>query len=493
MGSELPRASLRRTAASVGSMVERVRGILVGTALALLACCGGSSPTQPTTPTTPVSSVQISGPMVVATGGTIQLTATLTAGGTMTVASNATWQSQSPQIATVSSMGLVTGISPGQAFISATASGVTGQTFVSVQAPPNGTTALKTCGTINTPGNYTLANDLVGNSNCVLISNATAVHLDCGGHTSSGISMNNVTSATITNCVVSLQSHLVSVTSVTITQSTFNSGISIGNGHSVVVSDSTITSASVAVTSTSGNDVELLRDVISSGGTPVAYGVSFLNGSNNHVEQSTISSVYDGGSLAVGADDGIIMETETDDTIRGNSISGFFDLGVEGVGILASTTIVGNTISNTGEGAIGSYWCTDWTNDVVQGNHASQTPTLVYVEYVADISHCGSALAPPTFTNNQFIANVFRSPISGTYEGGRAPGMIVALGGAPVSGNLLQNNDFGSFDGPFLNPLSGFIDGGGNVCGPLDPTISNFVCTGGSASMGRFALLRARR
>ena len=232
-----------------------------------------------------------------------------------------------------------------------------------------GTTLLKTCGTINAPGSYTLASDLVGSSSCLLISNVAGVHLDCGGHTSSGISLNNVTTATITNCVVSAQANLGSVTSVTITQSTFNNGISISKGQSVIVSDSTITStATSSVFSQDGNDVEFLRDVVSNtgSGATIAAGLDFAGGSNNHVEQTTITSGYNDGPLFVGADDGIILLGETGDTIRGNSISAFFDSGVESLGRLADTTIIDNTFSNLGNAAVGAYYCTVWTNNVVQ-------------------------------------------------------------------------------------------------------------------------------
>lgn len=479
-------------------MIETVRSIVMGTALALLVGCGGSSPTQPTT-TAPLSSLHISGSTAVATGATIQLAATLVTGNATTVASNATWQSQMPQIATVSSTGLVTGISVGEATISATASGVTAQTFITVQPPSTtGTTILQACGTVSVPGNYMLANDLMGSGSCLSISNVAGVHLDCAGHALPGLSLANVSVTTITNCAVSQQTNLNYVTTVTITRSTFNNGLAIGESQSVIVSDSTVTSPSVGVASTAGNDVELLRDVIAGTGSgdAAAAGVFFSSGSNNRVEQTTISSGYDGGPAPVGADDGILLFAEAGDTIRGNTISAFYDAGVESVGSLANTTIIDNTFSNLGNGAVGAYYCTDWTNNVVQGNHVSQSPTLAYIFYDAVSTHCGSHPAPATFTNNQFLANVFRSPIhSMLNKGGRGPSMIVNLlgTGAAVSGNVLQNNDFAAFDGPELTPLDGFVDGGGNICGPLDPTFSNFACTGSSTSMGRFALLRTRR
>lgn len=88
--------------------------------------------------------------------------------------------------------------------------------------------------------------------------------------------------------------------------------------------------------------------------------------------------------------------------------------------------------------------------------------------------NCDGWTTPPVFSGNQFIGNVFRSPV-----GLIIPRMTVEINGT-VSNNLLENNDFGSSDGPFLMPLSGFADGGGNICGPLSPALSNFVCTGGS-------------
>jgi hypothetical protein len=91
-------------------------------------------------------------------------------------------------------------------------------------------------------------------------------------------------------------------------------------------------------------------------------------------------------------------------------------------------------------------------------------------------SKCGSTEPPAAFTGNQFIGNVFSSPNLGVGQSPEMARMFVSL---PVAaGNLLQNNDFGTADGPYLSPLSGFMDGGGNICGPLNPALSNFVCGG---------------
>jgi hypothetical protein len=89
---------------------------------------------------------------------------------------------------------------------------------------------------------------------------------------------------------------------------------------------------------------------------------------------------------------------------------------------------------------------------------------------------------------------VLRNSIDGTLHrnGGAGASMAISMSGT-VSGNLIQDNDFAAYDGPKLLPLSGFIDGGGNICGPLNPILSNFPCTGGSLSITSFSLFRRPR
>jgi hypothetical protein len=56
-----------------------------------------------------------------------------------------------------------------------------------------------------------------------------------------------------------------------------------------------------------------------------------------------------------------------------------------------------------------------------------------------------------------------------------------------VSGNRVQNNDFGvSSHGPVLTPIDGFIDGGGNICGP-----GGTLSCGGASSPALRSLLQA--
>jgi hypothetical protein len=136
--------------------------------------------------------------------------------------------------------------------------------------------------------------------------------------------------------------------------------------------------------------------------------------------------------------------------------------------------VADNAISNAGRAGIASYFCTSWTNNVIRANRVSGAPTLVTLS-AAIGTLCGTTRPPIVLSANQFIGNVFRNGISIGLPVAR---MFVNMAGETVTGNLLQNNDFGQDDGPFLSPLSGFIDGGGNICGPVVPGLTNFVCSG---------------
>jgi hypothetical protein len=74
----------------------------------------------------------------ISTGATQQFTATGTFsdGSTQNMTNQVTWTSSNTGVATISSTGLATGASPGTTTISATASGITGSTTLSVQSTP---------------------------------------------------------------------------------------------------------------------------------------------------------------------------------------------------------------------------------------------------------------------------------------------------------------------------------------------------------------------
>ena len=101
---------------------DTARGLLAAACLLAVACNGDNGgPTAPSPSTT--SSVSVTYPAdhgTIYIGNQVQFQATVSSSGSgAQVASNATWESSAPAVATVSSSGLVTGVSAGEATISA--------------------------------------------------------------------------------------------------------------------------------------------------------------------------------------------------------------------------------------------------------------------------------------------------------------------------------------------------------------------------------------
>ena len=97
-----------------------VRGALVAV-LVLAAGCGGDGPTAPSATGTSISVTYPVGSTIFI-GNQVQFEATVTLGdGTEQPATDATWSSDAPAVATVSSAGLVTAVAAGEVTISAEA------------------------------------------------------------------------------------------------------------------------------------------------------------------------------------------------------------------------------------------------------------------------------------------------------------------------------------------------------------------------------------
>ena len=420
----------------------------------------GSSPTQPTpapaAPSSPPSPrLTIVGTTVLSSGAKSQLIVKDASGNLVT---DAHWESQSPDIASVSYTGLVTANAIGATLVTAASAGLTTSASVVVQAPGSTIVTITACGSLTMPGRYIVGADLSG-APCLTVVNVAGIQIDCAGHATGPIVLTNVSNVTVSNCSVTGNVKMTAVTAVSVTGCTVHNGLIWAiNGSGV-----TILSNTVIITFTGLGGAILLSD-----------------GSNNRVTSNTMTGGYGGGSANVGADDGIILTNETGDTIDGNTISDFYDAGIEGVNLVANATIANNTIANIGVAGISSYWCTAWTGNIVRGNQVSSGPLLLWALYESP-TKCELPVTPAAFMGNQFIGNVFRNPAQGTSAGpGDRARMLVNMPDAATGNNLLQGNDFGPNDGPNLSPLSGFIDGGGNSCGLLNATLSNFPCSRGA-------------
>jgi len=113
-----------------------VTGVAAGPAT-ITATSEGKSGTASITVATPVASVTVSpASATVAVGTAVQLTATpLDASGNPLAGRSVTWTSGTPGVATVSVSGLVTGVAPGAATITATSEGKSGTSAITVPVP----------------------------------------------------------------------------------------------------------------------------------------------------------------------------------------------------------------------------------------------------------------------------------------------------------------------------------------------------------------------
>jgi hypothetical protein len=285
-----------------------------------------------------------------------------------------------------------------------------------------------------------------------------------------GIVIEHTSGTTVVNCMV-------------------EGSITIASSSDVTVSGSTITNGFLyAARST---NVTIAGNTVGSSGNAGTGGLVVLSGgSNNHVTHNTLNGGYDGGRADVGVDDGIIVLNESGDAIEDNSIRNVYDAGIEGVGVVTGTRLTNNTMTNLGYTGVGSYWCTAWTNNTIEGNSVTSAPRLVTIVYSTG-PKCGATIVPSAFSGNQFVGNVFRNPVSGTLITIRRAAVLIDMPGL-VQGNLIEGNDLGAADGPFLSPLDGFIDGGGNLCGPFSSIFSNFVCAPGGAALRSLGTASAR-
>lgn len=115
-------------------------GLGMSAAFLSLTGCGAAEPTGPTRPVLYVTVLPADA--VIAVGSTLQLTATLkdTDGKTYS-GRQFTWASESPEVANVSSTGLVTGRSACLATITATVEGRVGRANITVAAGASSTGA----------------------------------------------------------------------------------------------------------------------------------------------------------------------------------------------------------------------------------------------------------------------------------------------------------------------------------------------------------------
>src|SRR6188472_4257298 len=111
-----------------------MKKVLIGAFAMLLAGCGSGSPTSPTAPATlTATSITVIGLDAIRSGFFANFVAAANmSNGTTQAATNVTWTSDDPSIATVGANGEVGGIANGSATIAATVNGMRGSKSVRI-------------------------------------------------------------------------------------------------------------------------------------------------------------------------------------------------------------------------------------------------------------------------------------------------------------------------------------------------------------------------
>jgi len=151
--------------------------LIVGIAL---AACGGGDGDTPVDPATAVSKVTINASRnSLAVGTTVQLTAdAANAAGTILVGKTINWVSSRPDVATITSLGLVSGVATGTTTITATCEGRSASVLLTVQASNKIVLTSDAGDYIGLGGTYTYTR---ANAVISLSANATSIQLVVSG------------------------------------------------------------------------------------------------------------------------------------------------------------------------------------------------------------------------------------------------------------------------------------------------------------------------
>ena len=361
---------------------------------------------------------------------------------------------------------------------------------VSAQAASLPATTLTGCGQVTMPGTYVLTFDLVMPSNslspCLLFFNTgagTTTTLNCQGHsiTNNSTAIANIVIAdtvpnfSMTNCILN----------VTVPA---NSGVQILRSPGALLLNNSINNTSVFV-GDSDNTTFAQNTVTLGGLSLLPIQQSYLSGvtvDSNTIDLSNSTQLNSGiqgdklfnslisnnkvyGSKA-NTDDDIVLGDSGGVIIERNTLIGAFDVGIEFYGSNDYIEVLSNTMNNVSRG-IGGWWDLSMTNSVIDGNVVSNA-TLFDFNYAH--VHTNPSSYTVTFSGNQISNNSVTEGCAGPCGGPSAffeftedlaDNPVQALLHISVADNLLANNYFDlSADGPRLNPPSGFIDEGGNVC-----------------------------
>ena len=367
-------------------------------------------------------------------------------------------------------------------------------------------TSLSSCQDITKPGNYKLTSNLKKDgSPCLTIHDVSDVIIDCDKHSIQAVvpvSYSNVKKFSLSSCVL-------------ISPDPYGLTINITKSSNGQIKNNTIgkTDRNNTIFATESSNISITDNIINAFYSqtytfhtvlerntlnPLQPGIvaSFYNGSWNKIISNKMDGKASGdANNKDGADDVIFLGDEHNDIVQYNMLKNAYDCGIETLGVITDTKIIGNVIVNAGFCGIGGWYHSSWKNNIVSDNKISKVPqmfrffrTWALRPVGWDILKKMPADTGDYFQNNTFTKNIFSEPkiitsdpfkntsqfdfsvpISISTPGSNeyvAGERAIAPNDVIVSNNTFASNNFiAQYPAPVLLPASGFIDKIENICG----------------------------
>lgn len=357
--------------------------------------------------------------------------------------------------------------------------------------PPTTTAAspysITSCRDITSPGVYTITANIAASTDCLSVHDTTNVDLNCAGHTITAassvsgltaVSVRNVTGFSLANCnIVMSQPPPQLGYALRITDSSHgNVHDNTFSGRAILQSD---TSSWLAITANRFTNAliqqnanqhnQITRNQLGFTGYNGAGLIVSDYGSDNTINANTLDGFggIDLNGNVYGFDDAIVIQSESNDRVTGNTMQNLYDCGIETVGFIQATTITGNTITNAHYCGIGGWYLNSWLGNTVSDNRVSYS-TYLFVFYRMLALNGSEQFV--YFKDNLFSGNTFanapRTSRGATVSMDPAANAYVPAAAFVLGNNTFTANDFGASPyAPVLAPGSMIVDGGGNRCG----------------------------
>ena len=361
---------------------------------------------------------------------------------------------------------------------------------------------ITSCVNIEKPGIYTLSQNVLKKESgiCLKISNVKAVTINCEAHQVVGetpLMIENSSDVTLRACYfdghTSESSEVVITNSqdITIENSFFNERksprrftIFVSDSFNISLRENTVFGR-YAQTFSKNTLLEKNTFILANPSKWSLGGglIELAYGSFNRVVANTIDGAMITGTQ-LGADDGILINSESNGYIAYNQIKNTWDCGIETFATIKETSFEKNTIHNTAYCGIGGWHYNSLLNNSFKNNTIKDTKfgfmfgRVHGMRPVQTQGNSGNIIPADTayFKNNVFSGNILSGTTSASsftllpgddvsQVSGERP---VSVTDIQISGNIFSSNDFDSVFAPTFSPAEIATDGGSNKCEPVE-------------------------